>query len=664
MEYKGVELDAFQVEAIEAIRQGRSVIVAAPTGAGKTLIAEYALQKCLEEGTRAIYTAPIKALSNQKFRDFTATWGEKIGILTGDVTLHPDAPVLIMTTEIFRNTLFESPERMAKIATVIFDEIHFLDDPERGTVWEESIIFAPPSIRFVFLSATISNLDALAGWIEKVREAPLEIVREDGRPVPLHHNLYIGGHGMGSWEDFRSVKIEHEKRRRWERRDGHRRKKRKRERRDYVPDLVEAVVGERHLPTLVFSFSRAECEDRAEIHSHLDLLADAEKEEIVRTFDRLAEGFDVVEDPRVQDMRKLLGRGVAYHHAGLLPTLKEIVERLFTSGLVKLLFTTDTFALGVNMPARAVVLSTLTKFDGVRRAYLKSREYHQMAGRAGRRGIDPEGFVYALADPKRDRFDAARRVVHGRPEDVNSRFALSYAALLSLFDRMGEENLYRACEKSFAAYQRRGSGESAFREMRNQVKSRLAFLRTLGYIEGPEVTPRGKRAALLYGYEIPVAELYGRGVFHHLDPVRLAALFAALVFEEKPREWFRPLPRKVFGKIRNRVMGTVESLRKRERKMGIHDLMKAPAFGIAQAALAWARGATFRDLERETSLSDGDLVRTFRMTIQLLRQVEHVFRDDDPLVHALRNARDRINRGVVDAEKQLRQGVAVEGEAS
>ncbi|MHC4600123.1 MAG: DEAD/DEAH box helicase, partial [Planctomycetota bacterium] len=659
LQYRGLDLDGFQRQAIEAIQENRSVIVAAPTGAGKTLIAEYALDKCLAEGKRAVYTAPIKALSNQKFRDFGGTWGEKVGILTGDVTIHPDAQVLIMTTEIFRNTLFESPERLADLSTVIFDEIHFLDDPERGTVWEESIIFAPPGLRFVFLSATISNLEELSGWIEEVRGESLRVVREADRPVPLHQNLFVGGKGPGSWDDFRLAWREEEEREKRRRRGRRRGRRKRRERTDHVPDLVEAMVGAGQIPAIVFSFSRAECEDRAALHAHLDLLQPGEKAEILASFDTLAETFDVVEDRGVQDMRILLGRGVGFHHAGLLPTLKEIVERLFTTGKVKLLFTTDTFALGVNMPAKAVALSTLWKFDGVRRAPLKSREFHQMAGRAGRRGIDEEGHVWTLVDPERDRYDPARRAVEGVPEDVNSRFSLSYAALLALFGRLGEADLYRAVEKSFAAYQKRTRNESVYRSMLNQVRSRLAFLRSLRYIRGDEVSATGKRAALLYGYEIQVAELYRKGVFHNLDASRLAALFSALVFEEKPRIWHRPPPRKSFGRVRHRAAGIVRSLRAKEKKLGIRDPMKEPVFSLVSACLAWARGAAFRDLEQDTFLSDGDLVRTLRMTIQLLRQTERAYADDDHLVNVLRKARERINRGVVDAERQLRQGAGL-----
>ncbi len=662
MKYKGLELDRFQERAVEALQGGKSVIVAAPTGAGKTLIAEYALETCFEEGRRAVYTAPIKALSNQKFRDFSAAYGEKVGIMTGDVTIHPEAQVLIMTTEIFRNTIFEAPERLEDLSHVIFDEIHFLDDRERGTVWEESIIFAPRDIRFVYLSATISNLDELAGWIREVRGDALEVILEQGRPVPLHHHLYIPGKGVGSFEDFAKARGEHEKREKGRSRGRGRKRKKQKEKEDAVPEMVRTMAGRDCLPVIVFCFVRQECEDRAEREAAGLSLPPAEEREILETFDALAESFDVVEDPGVQDMRRLVGRGVAYHHAGLLPTLKEIVERLFTTGRVRRIFTTDTFALGVNMPARAVALSSLTKFNGVSRAYLKSREYHQMAGRAGRRGIDDEGHVFVLADPERDRPGPARRVVLGRPEDVNSRFSLSYAALLSLFDRLGEEDLFRACEKSFAAYQTRTRSEAAYRGMMGQVRARLAFLRSLRYIEEGEVTPLGKRAAVLYGYEIPVAELYRKGVFHNLDPARLAALFAALVFEEKRNDWYRRLPRRSFGRVQNRVRNLIRSLRDREKKAGVKEPMKAPAFGILAAALSWVRGVPFRELELDTTASDGDLVRAFRMAIQLLRQTERAFPDDEHLAGVLKKARDKMNRDVVDAEKQLRQGAAIEAE--
>ncbi|MCU0723140.1 MAG: DEAD/DEAH box helicase [Planctomycetes bacterium] len=662
MQYKGFQLDPFQEQAIRAISEGRSVIVAAPTGAGKTLVAEYALEQCLREGRRAVYTAPIKALSNQKFRDFGRTYGGKIGILTGDVSLNPEAPVVIMTTEIFRNTIFENPARLSGLAYAIFDEIHFLDDPERGTVWEESIIFAPPDVRFVFLSATVSNLDELAAWISEVRREPLEVVREEGRPVPLHHRLFIRGKGVGDFRDLQAAAAEAERRNRGR---PLRRPRGPAPRRpeDRGPDVVRALVDAGDLPAIVFSFRRADCEEKAERAARLDLVSFEEGKALAADFDALARIFDIGDDPGARAMRRLAARGVAFHHAGLLPTLKEVVERLFTDGRIRLLFATDTFALGVNMPAKAVVLSALRKFDGERVSWLLSREYQQMAGRAGRRGIDTEGRVLAFVDPEEDRIEGVRRVVTGRPEDVNSRFSLSYAALLALFGRLGEDRLFEACERSFAAFRRRARGGPAFREMMAQVRARLEFLRKIGYLEGGEVTPVGRRAALLYGYELQVAELWRNGVFHALDAPRLAALFAALVFEEKPNHEYRYLPRRAWGPVLKRVRNTVHALIAGERRSGVREPLKLPGFGIAAAAHAWALGADFRELEKWISASDGDVVRSLRMANQLLRQAERAFHDDDHLVPLLRDARRRIDRDEVDAERQLRQGAGlVEGE--
>jgi superfamily II RNA helicase len=254
MRYKGVVLDPFQEEAVRAVDAEESVIVAAPTGAGKTLVAEYAIERCLASGARAIYTAPIKALSNQKFRDFSAQYGDRIGIKTGDVTLNPDAQIILMTTEIFRNTIFESPEAFHDVRYAVFDEIHYLDDIERGTVWEESIIFAPEHIRFVCLSATVPNLEPLAQWIRAIRPSvPLRVIIERNRPVPLDHALFVPGLGIKRLADLRKHELG-DIRGYFQRLDPDLNPNRAR--RALIDHLVEAD----RLPVLWFAFNRRECE--------------------------------------------------------------------------------------------------------------------------------------------------------------------------------------------------------------------------------------------------------------------------------------------------------------------------------------------------------------------------------------------------------------------
>ena len=398
MEYKGLQLDEFQEDAIAAINRDNSVIVTAPTGAGKTVIAEYAVEKCIQENHRVIYTAPIKALSNQKYRDFYAEYGEKIGIVTGDVVLNPYAQVLLMTTEIFRNTIFDNIERLDDVAYVIFDEIHYINDIARGTVWEESLIFAPQHIKFVCLSATIPNIVHFAEWMQSVREIKIEVVEELKRPVPLEHYLYFPDYGIGTTKHITSLQRTAAQAARREQDD---------EERALPAGMIETPLlpylhRENRLPCLYFCFSRKGCEANAAHYAdgrHRTLLKRWQRREILAKFDALCIQFDIVEEKDIAEFRRLVSRGIAYHHAGMLPTLKEVVERLFTSGLIQLLFTTETFAVGINMPACTVVFDSLEKFDGIGFRYLKSREYHQMAGRAGRRGIDTIGYVYAQTQP-------------------------------------------------------------------------------------------------------------------------------------------------------------------------------------------------------------------------------------------------------------------------
>ena len=354
--FKGKKLFPFQAKAAAAIAAGRDVIVAAPTGSGKTLVADMAIDQALKAGRRVVYTSPIKALSNQKFRDFREEYGEeKVGIMTGDVTINGDAPLLVMTTEIFRNTIYEAPERMAAFAFVVFDEVHYIDDLERGTVWEESIIYAPPHVRIVALSATVPNVDELAGWIEEVRDTEIEVVIETERPVPLIHKLWVPARGPRGVDEVKRAALDDRGMRPKRTPRGHddRRAARGYERAldEATGHLLSYLIERDLLPALYFVFSRKDCERLARAHAGLDLLKPDERDRILELFDELAARYQVTEAPSTREIRRLASRGVLYHHAGMLPIDKEIVERLFTTGGVRLLFATETFALGVNMPS-------------------------------------------------------------------------------------------------------------------------------------------------------------------------------------------------------------------------------------------------------------------------------------------------------------------------
>ena len=310
------------------------MIVAAPTGAGKTLIAEHIVERCLAHGRQVIYTAPIKALSNQKFRDWSSLFGSRVGIVTGDVSIRRDAPLRIMTTEIFRNTIFDRPDSLEAVSYVIFDEIHYINDEERGTVWEESILFAPQQIDFLCLSATIRNLKELGRWMAYVRNTDVAVVSETERPVPLENAFFVPHFGVGRPEELTQI------------RSASPDKQRLLLSKPDV-DVVEFVRNQGQLPCLYFCHSRKRCEDLAFGYAERDLISP--HPEALSQYDVLCGQQGIAQAKTALLLRESIAYGIAYHHAGLLPPLKHVVERMFASGLIQLIFTTETFAVGLNL---------------------------------------------------------------------------------------------------------------------------------------------------------------------------------------------------------------------------------------------------------------------------------------------------------------------------
>ncbi|MEZ0227270.1 MAG: DEAD/DEAH box helicase [Planctomycetota bacterium] len=770
--YRNLQLDEFQKVALDAISKGESVIVAAPTGAGKTLIAEYAIEKALKEGRRVVYTAPIKALSNQKFRDFSATYPGDVGVTTGDVSINPQAPAMIMTTEIFRNTIFDNPERLKDVATVIFDEIHYMDDPERGTVWEESLIFAPPEIKVVALSATISNLDEFAEWLREVRGGAVRVVVEKNRPIPLSIFASLPGRGIVPFDKVRKVSGDMRAEQFRNRHGGHDRfqrggrgahrgrggrggrggpggrggeswEDRARQLQLHFKKLVISLAHRRELPVLFFLFSRDACEKLAVACGDFDYFMGNEerRKAAVAELTKLVFAFDLdLDDPEVTRLRKLISKGIAFHHAGLLPALKEIIEVLFSDGHLRLLVATETFALGVNMPARAVAFEGLKKWNGVARVALKTREFQQMAGRAGRRGIDTRGDVFVTFDPTQEDPRLLESVVNGKVEAVESQFNLSYSTLLNLYSRLGDK-VYEACAKSFANWrssrqkeeeateaaaehpkqkrgkwskeeeeqkeiQRKGgggrrsrpgrrerasmkvsranpnkrgfddpgrhgsapprpTGSARYDDMVDQVSRKLDLLRELGYLDGRELTPRGKFAASVYGHELEMTELVFSGVFDKLNPAQVATITASVVYEgRRDDEGFGIEPRRAVGDVWKLANRAVHQIYEREEQLGIRFPVKLLDWNLTGVVWAWANDAEFSKLREYTDASDGDIVRNLRQTIQLMRLVSSpllaLARGD--LHNRFASALKLIKRGLVDAEWQLRRAAELEAE--
>ncbi len=622
--------DRFQQEAIDYIKQGYSVIVSAPTGAGKTAIAEHILNDSIQTKQGVIYTAPIKALSNQKFRDFQGQFGDNIGILTGDVSINPDATVLIMTTEIFRNKVLDEPESLEKYAWIIFDEIHYLDNPERGTVWEESLIFLPRHMNLLGLSATIPNIKQLASWIESVHNKPIKTVIEQKRPVPLHFFFQCANEIVDKTEYIKRLRYGKPNK---------------------LSMLINYLRQKDGLPCIYFVFGRRRAEDLAfELCSH-NFLDNKESAQIASLYNSLCERFDLRTEKTAQDLYPLIQRGIAWHHAGMLPTLKEVIERLFTSRLLKVIFTTETFALGINMPSRSVCFDDLRKFYGRYVRNLKTRDFYQMAGRAGRRGIDTEGFVYCRINPHRISTQEVQRIIYGAPEEVKSQLNSSYATILNLYEKH-REGLFKIYPKSFHYFQSRKNEQN---EALRLIEAKLKLLKDFGYIHNNALTQKGQFAKSVYGYELILSELYEEKILEQLDEFGLGIMAASVVFEPRKNQRLPGLSKNT-RRVKRACEEIYAIIKHKEQKYKIYPFSKPAYFHLSLSMEAWLRGTSFDKTLQFSDTDEGEVVRYFRMSVQILREII----DADVSSHILREkARETIrviNRDIVDAEKQLREG--------
>lgn len=447
----GFPLDDFQLRAACAIDAGRGVLVCAPTGSGKTVVGEYAVHQALRDNGACFYTTPIKALSNQKYHDLVERYGEdRVGLLTGDVSVNGDAPVVVMTTEVLRNMVYAGSDRLDRLTHVVMDEVHFLADPSRGPVWEEVILNLDPSVILVSLSATVSNAEEFGGWLTTVR-GQTDLIITTHRPVPLDQFMMVGQQLLPlndpkhPEEANRAVIAAAARAEETGRRTGPKR-----------ADVITRMDAAGMLPAIYFIFSRAGCDGavRQLLVDRIRLTTDADRDVILRTVDEGVEGIPT-DDLGVlgfRQWRRALGNGYAAHHAGMLPAFRHIVEDLFTRGLLKACFATETLALGINMPARSVVLEKLVKYNGEAHVDLTPGQFTQLTGRAGRRGIDTRGNAVVLWSRGMDPH-AVAHLASTRTYPLDSTFRPGYNMAVNLIATRGYSAAQQLLDRSFAQYQ-------------------------------------------------------------------------------------------------------------------------------------------------------------------------------------------------------------------
>jgi superfamily II RNA helicase len=446
------QLDQFQKDAIASLNAGSSVVVCAPTGSGKTLVGEYAIYRALSRGKRVFYTTPLKALSNQKLRDFREKFGfDHVGLLTGDASINRDAPILVMTTEIFRNMLYGTPIgqigiSLVDVEAVVLDECHYMNDRQRGTVWEESIIYCPRGVQLVALSATVANSDELTDWLNQVH-GPTDLIYSDHRPVPLE--FHFGNiKGLFPLLNDDKTQINHRLLRKKKKGD---KEKSKAHVKAEAPSIIQVLsqLQERDmLPAIYFIFSRRGCDKSVADVGDFRLVNNEEAQQLRRQIDEF-----LTRNPEAGRSGQIapLYRGIAAHHAGILPAWKVLVEELFQQGLIKVVFATETLAAGINMPARTTVISTLSKRTDTGHRLLNASEFLQMAGRAGRRGMDERGHVVTLQTP----FEGAKEAAYlatSKADPLVSQFTPSYGMVLNLLQTHTLEQARELIERSFGQY--------------------------------------------------------------------------------------------------------------------------------------------------------------------------------------------------------------------
>jgi superfamily II RNA helicase len=693
---QGFGLDRFQLDAIDAFDSGVNVLVSAPTGSGKTLIANYAIGEVLERGERSFYTTPLKALSNQKYYELCALFGEdRVGLLTGDTSINRDAAVVVMTTEVLRNMLLTDSGQLRTLGLVVMDEVHYLQDPFRGGVWEEVLILTPPAVRFVALSATIGNAGFVGEWFNEVR-GDTAVILETNRPITLHQHVAVVKRGQDLpdivdlldgerlSEPARKIDNTMKATRRFRPGPKWHGPKSSAPPSPYRPpkrsELLLALQRDNLLPVIVFIFSRAACDDAVR-QCRRDGLLFTTPEQRARIEaicnDRLVDFHD--EDLLALDYGEFLDclrRGLAAHHAGMVPAFREIVERCFHENLLSAVFATETLALGVNMPARSVALERFAKYSDAGKRVLTSGEYAQMTGRAGRRGLDDEGHAIVCFAPELALHDIGR-VAIATPSELHSSFRPTYNFTANLMNHFEYETAIEVVQQSYAQFETNRRPAGSKRSLADLMQARHRVLEELGYADGWKLTSDGQLLRSLYHEcDLLIAECLQLGIFDDLEPAQLAGLLSSFVFEAKRSARSSKAPQTPVKKKKN-----LHDRLGPERRMNLNDRMseisvisarlrevearhkvhhaKEPDGKFIPVIAAWARGASLStvldlaDVEVGTT-SPGDFVRNAKQVADLCEQVGRLSTLPSVASAAL-DARDAVLRSVVAGASTIHQ---------
>ena len=689
-EFDGRVLDEFQRMAIMRLIQSTSTLVCAPTGTGKTLIADFLVAKSLGEGASVVYTGPIKALVSQKYREFARRFGkERVGIVTGDVTHRKEAPVVAMTTEVLRNILLAGEGPRGDVGWVILDEVHYLGHEARGAVWEEVVMLLPRTVRILGLSATAPNAAEIASWIERVRGEPVGLVEQKERAVPLEHLYFNGecrgvsreaylkrwaeavapgeggearchGSGAGARGPGGGGPVRSPGGRGPGAAKGYRQSSPLGATRDESShlDLVEYVAERRLFPCLYFDFSRKGVAEKAEeLAARRKPLSGRELEAVRVGVKRTLEEMGLTRDdvPDLERAEPLWQRGIGIHHAGLMPAVRRISERLLEARILRVVYATETFAVGVNLPVRSVCFDSLEKFDGKRFRLLTQQEYFQMAGRAGRRGLDDRGVAISLVPFHRFAASPPPEFSEENLEPIESSLAISYNLVASLVDRGIDAR--RFLSSSLAVHQAQDPG-AALDRLAGEFAERLAVLERLGHVKNAALTAKGRLLTRLFVCELVVAELIDQGALDDYEPPDLAALAAAVALADdrlepggwRPKGTPRRDDRRGPGRTRLVPGRWVTDLHLAGERLGRLAGVTAPgaaSWVAPEMVYRWCEGAPARELVKRLRVDGGDLVSACRRSIDLLRQIERAAEERPRLRARAREAIERMDRDVV-----------------